>query len=140
MSLDDIIKSRNKSNRDSNSRRGGRDQFRRERGDRNGRVDRGDFDRNRGGRDRRGGLGRDRRGGLGRDRRGGLGRDRRGGLGRDRRFGWERDSYRRPRRSFNNRRDSFGERTSGTRLFVKDLPKTVSNNDLRVLKANLGNI
>ena len=59
-------------------------------------------------------------------------RRRNDGFRRDRRFRRDRDNYRRPRRSFDRRKRSDGDRSNGTRLFVKDLPKTVSNNDLRV--------
>jgi hypothetical protein len=106
MSLDDCIKQRKQTDRRSGPPRRGN--FNRFRGDRGGRG----FRRERGGRDRFSGF--------------------RGGRERGGRFRRDRDDFRRPRRSFDRRDRLDGDRNKITRLFVKDLPKTVSNNDLRV--------
>jgi hypothetical protein len=121
MSLDDIIKERRSNNRsirgrgrDSRGRRGGRGRG----------IDRGGIDR--GGREGRGREWRQGRGG------------RQNFNIRDRRR-FVRDD-RPPRSNFGRRRTNSMNRSGGTRLFVKDLPKTVNNNDLRVLYYNLGYI
>jgi hypothetical protein len=117
MSLDDIISERRNTTRSFRGR--GRDN----RGRRGGRGrDRGGRDEGRGGRDIRG-----------RGRRQNYDRENRN----NRRF--DRDD-RRPRRDFGRGQFRKSIILGGTRLFVKDLPKTVSNNDLRVYIFNLGNI
>ncbi len=123
-SLDDIIKDRKQTR---NFPRRGNGKFRRN----------GDNRRDRFDRDRRGFRG-DRRGG---DRRGFRGNRRgRGDRGfRGNRDRGDRNNFRRPRRSFDRTRKLSGDMFSSTRLFVNDLPKTVSNNDLRVFLFNLGN-
>ncbi len=131
-SLDDIIKDRKQTGRNfarrgnGNFRRNGDNRRDRFEGDRRG-IDRG-FRGDRRGRGDRGYRG-DRR--VFRGERRAFRGDR--GFRRDRE---DRDNFRRPRRSFDRKRKFSGDRSNGTRLFVNDLPKTVSNNDLRVLIFN----
>lgn len=106
-SLDDLIKERRNKNRSFRGR--GRDTRRRGGRDRNERNDRRDRSPRDGRRRGRGGRGSFNRGGM---------------RGRFR-------EERRPRRDYNRRNNNIIS-TGGTRLLVKDLPTTVSNNDLRV--------
>ena len=114
MSLDDIIKERRTQNR---SFRG-----------RGGRNSRGFNGSSRG----RGGLRGNRMDRGGRRERG---RQREGG--RRERGNWQRNEGN--RRTFAKRRFSVDGNKTGARLFIKDLPKTINNTDLRVLIIKEGN-
>lgn len=116
-SLDDLIKERRNKSRSFRGRgRGTKGRWGRDRGDRRDRSPRDGRRRGRGGKQN--------------NNRGGNRDENRGRFNRD---------ERRPRRNY-NRRNNKNDSIGGTRLFVKDLPITISNNDLRVYYHNSGNI